>query len=249
MSNRQFNLSRADACLTLRLSDPFSAAVVSADMAAELEDICSQIDRNPEVRVVILAFAGYTPNSASAADVGDQLAGASIVNAVARISKPVICVLDGGAKGLDLELAIACDFRIATTESKFSLPQVREGRIPYAGATQRLPRLIGPAKALEMLLTGASIDAIEACRIGLIHQVVPAAELDAAASALAVGMAATAPLSMKLAKEAIYSGMDLTLDQGLRLEQDLYLLLFSTKDRTEGISAFREKRAPLFVGS
>lgn len=248
MSSRHFNLSRADGCLTVQLREPFSAAAVSAEMVDDLERLCRHVDDDSEVRVIILAFDGCPPDSARGAD-GDAVAGASVVDAVARISKPVICALSRGATGLALELALACDMRISTTEASFSLPQVRDGRIPYAGGTQRLPRLVGRARALEMLLTGASADAHEAYRIGLVHQVVPAADLAGAASALAVGMAAAAPLSMKLAKEAIYSGMDLTLDQGLRLELDLYLLLFSTGDRTEGISAFREKRAPRFLGS
>ncbi|MFA7270462.1 MAG: enoyl-CoA hydratase-related protein [Sterolibacterium sp.] len=249
MSNRHFHLSRTDACLTLQLHDPFSAAVTSTAMAGDIESLCSQIDSDPEVRVVILVFDGYPTSDTSGNDVGDPVAGASIVDAVARISKPVICTLGNGATGPGLELALACDIRISTTDGRFSLPQIRKGLIPYAGGTQRLPRLIGPAKALEMLLTGVSIDAEEACRIGLVHQVVPAADLAATASALALGMAAAAPLSMKLVKEAIYSGMDMTLDQGLRMELDLYLLLFSTEDRTEGISAFRDKRAPKFIGS
>lgn len=249
MNARYFNLSRAKACLTVQLHDPFSAAVVSMEMASDIEDLCRQIDSDPEVRVVILAFDGHPPGSASGGEGGDPVAGVSIVDAVARIAKPVICALGSGATGLGLELALACDIRISTTDGKFSLPQIREGRIPYAGGTQRLPRLIGRAKALEMLLTGASIDADEACRVGLVHQAVPAAGLSTAASALAVDMAAAAPLSMKLVKEAVYSSMDLTLDQGLRLELDLYLLLFSTGDRTEGISAFRDRRTPMFIGS
>lgn len=248
MSTRYFDLSRGDACLTLQLRDPLSAAAVSTEMASDIEDLCSQIDSDPETRVITLAFDGHPAGDASGAE-GDVVAGVSIVDAVARISKPVICTLGRGATGLGLELALACDIRITTADGRFSLPQIREGRIPYAGGTQRLPRLIGRGKALEMLLTGASIDADEAHRIGLVHQVVPAADLEAAASALAVGMATAAPLSMKLVKEAIYSGMDLTLDQGLRMELDLYLLLFSTEDRKEGISAFRDRRAPRFVGS
>ncbi len=249
MSSLHLDLSKADACLTVKLRDPFSAAVISTDLARDFEDVCRQGDGDPEVRVVILAFEGAPRDRATGEDKHDPVAGASIVDAIARISKPVVCALGGAAAGLALELALACDIRISTSESTFSLPQVREGSIPYAGGTQRLPRLIGQAKALEMLLIGASIDAHEACRIGLVHQVVPAAELASAAAALAAGMAAAAPLSMKLVKEAIYSGMDLTLDQGLRLELDLYLLLFSTADRTEGITAFREKRAPRFTGS
>jgi len=241
-ASRNFPLTKDGAILTLRLGVPFT----TTEMACEVVAICSEVNSDPEIRVVILALAG---SSSVEVPGSDPQAAVTIIDSVARIAKPVICIMDGDAVGVGLELALACDFRIACETSVFAMPQVRTGGIPYAGGTQRLPRLIGRAKALEMLLTGTAIEAEEACRIGLVHQIVADADLATAAGDLAKDMAAAAPLSMRLAKEAIHAGMDMTLEQGLRLELDLYLLLFSTHDRREGIMAFREKRNPSFTGS
>jgi enoyl-CoA hydratase/carnithine racemase len=128
------------------------------------------------------------------------------------------------------------------------MPQVIHGDIPWDGGTQRLPRVVGNAKSLEMILTGEMIDAPEAHRIGLVNKVVPSKELMAETMSLAREMAAKGPIALRYAKEAVCHGMDLNLEQGLRLEADLYFLLHTTKDRTEGIEAFREKRAPEFEG-
>jgi enoyl-CoA hydratase len=173
----------------------------------------------------------------------------SVVDPIAKLKQPVIAAIRGDAVGIGLELALSCDVRIGTENARFGLTQVKEGRIPSNGGTQRLPRLVGQGKALEMVLTGELIDAAEAYRIGLIHRVVAPELLMSTASGMAREMAAKSPLSLSYAKEALYSGRDLTLDQGLRTELDLYLLLFTTLDRTEGITAFREKRKPGFRGN
>ena len=152
------------------------------------------------------------------------------------------------AVGLGLELALACDIRICTEPCHFGFPHIEKGSIPRDGGTQRLPRLVGKAKAIEMILMGESIDAREACRIGLVNRIVPSEDLTASVMKMALEMASKAPFSLKYAKEAICKGMDLTLEQGLRLEGDLYFLLHTTRDREEGIKAFREKRTPRFEG-
>jgi enoyl-CoA hydratase/carnithine racemase len=216
-----------------------SQACVILDLAAihsesELAELCEQLAWNEETRVVVLLLDGAIESSYS--------------RHVSQLKQPVIAAIKGDALGPCLELALACDIRIGTESSRFGLPQIREGQMPSGGGTQRLPRIIGPGKAMEMTLTGMTIDAGEACRIGLLNRVVAKENLIAAAMSIAEEMATKSPLSLNYAKEALYSGMDLTLDQGLKMELDLYLLLFTTSDRTEGIAAFKEKRPPEFKG-
>ncbi len=201
---------------------------------AEIAELCEQLDWDEETRAVVLAFDGMDRNFCSAQ--------------IARIKQPVIAAIRGDALGPGLELALACDIRIGTESSRFGLTQIHEGLIPSCGGTQRLPRLIGPGKALEMILTGAPIDAEEACRIGLLNRVVAGEHLMSEAIKMAEHMALQSPLSLSYVKEALHGGMDLTLDQGLQMELDLYLILFSTRDRAEGITAFKEKRKPEFKG-
>ncbi|MDP2952803.1 MAG: enoyl-CoA hydratase-related protein, partial [Chloroflexota bacterium] len=144
--------------------------------------------------------------------------------------------------------ALACDIRLAASGARLGLPHADFGLMPRDGGSQRLPRIVGRAKALEMLLTGAAIDADEAYRIGLVSRVVPPEQLLSDAEALARSIAEKGPIALRYVKEAVNKGLDLTMSQGLRLEADLYFLLQTTHDRTEGIRAFREKRPPQFKG-
>jgi enoyl-CoA hydratase len=137
---------------------------------------------------------------------------------------------------------------VASEDARFGLPQTAYGLIPSGGGTQRLPRLVGRGKALEMLLLAEPISAQEAYRIGLVHNVVPRDRVLACCEELAQNIASRAPFAERYAKEAILKGMDMTLEQGLRLEEDLSLLLQTTQDRAEGISAFLKKRTPRFEG-
>jgi enoyl-CoA hydratase len=195
--------------------------------------------------VVLLAFGELDDRFQTVPETAREF----LVGPVAKLKQPVIAAMRGDAVGIGLELALACDFRIGTENARFGLPQIREGRIPSNGGTQRLPRLVGQGKAIQMILTGELIDAAEACRIGLINRIVKPESLMSAAMALAEEMAGKSPLACSYAKEALYRGGDLSLDQGLTTELDLYLLLFSTSDRTEGITAFKEKRKPDFKGN
>jgi|WetSurMetagenome_2_1015567.scaffolds.fasta_scaffold48035_3 enoyl-CoA hydratase/carnithine racemase len=219
-------------------------------LAEELDDVCSEISWNDQIRVVILAFDGASlqPIEDDSSDGSTGVDPISFVDPVAKLRQPVICAIRGGAIGLGLELAMACDIRLGTEGASLGLPQITDGTIPSAGGTQRLPRLIGRGKALEMVLTGELIDAAEALRIGLVNRIVPSDHLEEQAILLGKEMAEKSPLSVGLVKEALYGGMDLALDQGLRMELDLYLLLFTTEDRVEGVSAFKEKRKPAFKG-
>jgi enoyl-CoA hydratase/carnithine racemase len=221
----------------------FASSREPAALFVELAEVCDRVTWDEQARIVMLSFDGEI-------EAPDQLNNerTSLVDPVAKLKQPVIAAIRGDATGIGLELALACDIRIATENARFGFPQIQEGQIPSNGGTQRLPRLIGQAKAMEMILTGALIDAGEAQRIGLIHRVVPIDALMKSATELAREMSEKSPLSLSFAKEAIYGSRDLTLDQGLKMELDLYLLLFSTSDRTEGVTAFKEKRKPRFEG-
>ncbi|MBN1568586.1 MAG: enoyl-CoA hydratase/isomerase family protein [Acidobacteria bacterium] len=212
--------------------------------APDLVDLCDRIALDERVRVIVLCFDGGTA-FISQAGRGERI---SLVDAVAGLRQPVIGAIRGDAIGLGLELALACDIRIGMDNSRFSLPQVQKGCMPSDGGTQRLPRLIGRSRAMHMILTGESVDAGEAFRWGLINRIVPAGELLSAAVEMAREMAENSPVSLSYAKEALWKGMDLTLEQGIRMELDLYLHLFTTSDRTEGIAAYKEKRKPRFEG-
>ncbi len=223
----------------------------------ELADLCSEISNDEGTRVVVLTGTGNNPfcidgdfmHAMSEGAKCGQLLHSSFVDPIANLIQPVIAAINGDATGAGLELAMACDIRIGTEGARFGLPQIHKGFIPSDGGTQRLPRLVGHGRALEMVLTGELIDAAEAMRIGLINRVVAPNELMKTATTLAHDMASKSPVAVSYVKEALYHGLDLTLDQGLRMELDLYLLLFTTQDRTEGIRAFKEKRAPKFEGA
>src|ERR671936_546363 len=165
-----------------------------------------------------------------------------------RCGQPIIAAINGFALGGGLELALACDIRIAAENAQLGLTEVNLAIIPGGGGTQRLPRLIGRGKALEMILTGTRIGAAEALRIGLVERVVPTGEALKAALEIARAIAAKAPVALRYAKEAVVKGLELPLADGLRLEGDLSTLLRTTEDRVEGAKAFLEKRAPRWTG-
>ena len=165
-----------------------------------------------------------------------------------RCPQPIIAAIGGFAFGGGLELALACDMRIAAANATLGLTEVNLAIIPGGGGTQRLPRIVGRGKALEMILTGARIPADEALRIGLVERVVPEGQALAAATELARTLAARAPVALRYAKEAVVKGLELPLADGLRLETDLSTLLRTTEDRVEGAKAFLEKRPPRWTG-
>jgi enoyl-CoA hydratase len=227
-----------------------------ARLSDELTEICAEIVWDEEVRVVVLVGSGDKSFSLGT-DLNKTVSGTgknqgaeilSISEPIAKIDRPVIAAIQGDALGPGLEMALTCDLRIAAETSRFGLSEIEGGLIPWDGGTQRLARLVGKAKALEMILTGEAIDAREAYRVGLVNQVVPRHELLSTVMNMAREMATKGSIALRYTKEAVYQGMDLTLEQGLRLEADLYLLIHTTKDRTEGIKAFRERRVPKFEG-
>lgn len=167
---------------------------------------------------------------------------------LAMLGKPSIAAVNGMALGGGFELALACDFRLAAEEASFAVPEINLGSIPAGGATQRLARLAGLGRALELVLFGERIDAAEAFRIGVVNRVVPAGELLPTARQWARKLAAKAPLALKYGKEAVIRSTDLSIEDGIRLESYLGGLLRTTEDRREGIAAILEKRKPAFRG-
>ncbi len=241
MLDKTIAFSKKDHIANLMLKRP----VINQEMAQELAELRENINGDDDIYVVALTGSGKTFCTGMEKDLTGNLRPAA---AVAAIEKPVIAAINGDALGAGLEIALACDIRIASDKARFALPQVAEGSIPSEGGTQRLPRIIGRGKALELLLTAATITAAEALEIGLVSIVVLPDALAGEAQKLAETIAAKGPLALRYLKEAVLKGMDLTLEQGLRLEADLYFLLHTTSDRTEGIKSFLEKRKPDYKG-
>jgi enoyl-CoA hydratase/carnithine racemase len=222
-----------------------------SQLGAELSECCQRFRENAESRVLVVVGElkeAFSMQEGLAKMVPHAAEGLSITESLAEVERPVLAGITGDAVGLGLELALACDIRIASQSARFGLPHVTAGVMPWEGGTQRLLRTVGRAKALEMILTGEPIDAREAYRIGLVSRLVNHDEVFATVMKLAQDMASKSPISMEYCKEAVNKGMDLTLAQGLRLEADLYFLMHSTRDREEGIKAFKEKRKPEFRG-
>jgi len=229
----------------ITLNRPEVGNAIDRQMAREMEDACREIGGDDDVYVVVIAAAG---EGAFCAGSEPEDAGYGVCAAVAGLEQPVIAAINGDALGAGLELALSCDIRLSSRNAKFGLPQVTRGVIPMEGGTQRLPRIVGKGKALEMVFTGEAVGAGEALEIGLVSKVVSPEELAVEIETLAENLAGKAPIALRYAKEAVSKGLDLTLDQGLHLEADLYFLLHTTDDRTEGIRAFLEKRPPHFKG-
>src|ERR1700742_3778322 len=174
--------------------------------------------------------------------------GQDVLDLIENLGKPVIAAVNGFALGGGCETAMACTIRIAVETAKFGQPEVKLGLVPGGGGTQRLPRLVGKGRALQLILSAEMIDAHEAYRIGLINEIVPANALIARAEAILQKIAANGPIAVKFALEAANKGMQTSQDEGLLLEASYFGLCAATEDKKEGTSAFLEKRAPNFRG-
>jgi len=224
-----------------------------------LQDIAASFETREDLHAVVLTGAGDKAFCAGA-DLKERKGvpaseTAPYINAIAgaieswgAIRKPTIALMNGSAYGGGLELAMACDFRILVDGSEVGLTEVRLGIMPGAGGTQRLPRLVGEARAKEMILLGKRISAARALEIGLVHQVVPRDKLQASVDALLADLGQCAPLSVASAKSAIERGLGRSLEEGLAIERECYEVTLYSEDRDEGLAAFAEGRPPRYQG-
>jgi enoyl-CoA hydratase len=220
-------------------------ATLTPAMASRLLDLIEQVEDDDSARM--LAITGAGANFCLGFDDGVD---PRIVESLAVLSKPTVAIINGDAFDEGLELAMAADIRIALSSARFAIAQMQHGVMPHFGATQRLPRLIGAASALRMMLTGTALRADEALRLGLVAYLAKnRADLAQVSGRVAQAILSRAPLAARLVKDAVLKGYDMTLEQGIRLEEDLYALLQTTADRAEGVRAFLEKRKPLFRGA
>lgn len=242
----------------LVLKRPEKENTIDGAMLRELADACEAISGDEEIRAVIVSGEGpvFSRGWDREALVGDDpLAAAGRegmlddpFGCLVELSRPVVCALTGDAFSAGLELALACDLRIAAEGAEFGLPETAMGMVPMGGGTQRLARLVGRGKALEMILTAEPIDAQEALRTGLVSAVVPRERVVGEAEAIAERVAERGPLAVRYAKEAVQRGLEMPLAQALRYETDLTVIIQTTEDRAEGVRAFLEKRKPEFHG-
>ena len=248
---------------TLTLNRPEKLNAFAGLMRTEIADALDELERDRDVRVIVITGAGRA--FCAGADVGymreliersdvDALAalveaGRRVVSTIRRTSKPVIGSINGVAAGGGANLALACDVRIASDQAKLAQSFNRIGLHPDWGGTYFLPRLVGPAKALELFWTADVIDAAECLRLGLVNRVVPAADLERETRAFAAMLAAKPAMALALAKRAVYQSIDRTLEDMLDYELDAQLRCFLTGDAAEGIRAFVEKRPPNFGSS
>ena len=250
---------RSDSVAIIRLNRPEKFNALSPEMILALSDLFSNLNSQPDLRAIIITGTGDKAFCAGTdlfelAGLDDDKArevserGHSLSNQIESCGVPVIAAVNGIAASGGCELALACHLRIAAANAQFSLSETKLGTIPAHGGRQRLVRLIGEGRPLEMMLMGRVVSAEEALRFGLVNRVVPGNELTAQAVSLASEIAQLAPLAIRACLEAVTEGTQLPLTEGLKLEAKLFATLFATEDVREGTSAFLEKRTPVFKG-
>lgn len=259
-SPETLEIARQGPIAIVSLNRPEAMNAISMRMRSELRDTLDGLRHDAEVGAVVLtgrgpkAFCAGMDLREFAASSADQPISEmrrfrwEQHEGIAAFDKPIIAAVNGLAIGGGVELALLCDMVFASESASFAFAEVKRGLMPGNGGTQRLSRRIGMARALDMILTGRTVDAAEALAIGLVEYVAPAAELLDRAVALAAQMAAHAPVAVRAAKAAVRRGAELPLEEGLRLEQDLAAFLYTTEDAKEGPRAFLEKRPPRWQG-
>jgi len=245
--------------LWVTLHRPDVRNALSRALNLRLQDLAAEIEHREDVHAIVLTGAGDKAFCAGA-DLKERRGvpaaeSATFINAIGgaidtwgQLRKPTICMLNGSAYGGGLELAMACDFRVCVDSAELGLTEVRLGIMPGAGGTQRLPRLVGEARAKELILLGRRIGAAQAHAIGLVNTVVPRAGLRGAVDALLAELAGCAPLSVRAAKSAIERGHGKNLAEGLAIERECYEVTLYSEDRDEGLAAFAEGRPPKYRG-
>ena len=259
-SQSSLTLQREGAVAVVIVNRPKVLNALNIATLDELAETMRRLQQDETVRCVIVTGAGEKAFIAGA-DINELTsltptqgrdharAGQAVLDLIEQLGKPVIAAINGYALGGGCELAMACTIRIAADTARLGQPEINLGMIPGFGGTQRLSRLVGTGRALELLLTGEPIGAAEAYRLGLVNRVVPASELMAEAHRLATAFAAKAPVAVRYMLEAVRRGIHLPLDEAQALEATLFGLVASTADMREGARAFLEKRAPEFRGT
>ncbi|MEW5725924.1 MAG: enoyl-CoA hydratase [Thermodesulfobacteriota bacterium] len=242
----------------IRFNRPEKLNALNPDVLRELETVIARVESDETVRVVVLT--GNEKAFVAGTDIEHMARGginlayelADLVMRVqerlADLPKPTLAAVSGYALGGGCELALCCDFRLAATNAVFGQPEINLGLIPGGGGTQRLPRLVGLAPAAELIFLGERITADRAEQLGLVNKVVALDQLEAEARAWGRKLAEKPALALRAAKTALRKGLSASLKEGLQLEQDLFAMLFGTEDRKEGLTAFLEKRKPVFKG-
>jgi enoyl-CoA hydratase len=252
-------IEKADRIAWVTLNRPEKLNALNNEVLRELEQVFADLEQDPEVGVVVVTGAGEKAFVAGA-DIAElksldtagarvqALRGQAVFQRIEAMPKPVIAAVNGFALGGGCELALACHIRIASENARFGLPEVSLGIIPGYGGTQRLPRLVGKGIALDMILSGETIPAADALRMGLVSRVAPLADLKATAEKLAKTILTRGPLGLRSALAAVHEGIEMPLEQGLQYEAALFGLLAATQDMQEGMGAFLEKRPAVFKG-
>ena len=245
-------LDIADHIATITLSRPGAGNAIDERTAQQLRDACEVVRQDDDVRVCVITGAEGVFCTGTEFDSGtpspDEFDRLRVSEAVAAIEKPTIALIGGDAIDQGLELALACDLRVAATGARLGLTPLSYGIIPWDGGTQRLPRIVGQSRATDMILRSRLLDAQEALEIGLVNYAGSAEDAAEYAMSLAATIASHAPIAARYLKETLMKGADMTLAQGLGLEADLTVILQSTADRAEGIASFLERRLPEYRG-